>query len=220
MSVPGWRVLASERRLLYSPIGLTLVDEFTGRGPLGRVRAFLDLRVSPGVWHATGIEPIQTPSNVLTWPGLGRSGDPVSAPTPRYRARLEADLYRPDYLAALDGLEFDAPLWDDATPPVPVTATPQPLFLLPAPSYDFPSWVRVLRGVVEDTSGVAVPNALVQQATTERTLTDASGAFALSLRWATGGLPVDATDVRTGRTGTHTLSLPADLRKNVTITIA
>jgi hypothetical protein len=80
--------------------------------------------------------------------------------------------------------------------------------------------VRVLRGFVEDVSGEPVPNVLVHQAAAERALTDERGTFSLPLRWAASGMAVDATDVRTGRAGSHTLSLPADLLASVTITIA
>jgi hypothetical protein len=80
--------------------------------------------------------------------------------------------------------------------------------------------VRVLRGFVEDASGAPVPNVLVHQAAAERALTDERGTFALPLRWAASGMVVDANDVRTGRAGSHTLSLPSDLLASVTITIA
>ena len=219
MTVAGWRELRSEHISLYSPLGLRLVDDFTGRAPLGRVSATLDRRVSAGVWEPTTIDAVLTPSNILTWPGLGREFEPVSAPTRRYRVRLEADLYRPGYLQALDGIEFDAPPWDDDNEPVPVTTGPQDAYLLPATTYGFPTWVRVLRGQVEDLSGGPVANVLVHQATAERALTDERGTFSLPLRWATSGQPVDAIDIRTGRAGTHVLNLPADLRANVTITI-
>lgn len=219
MSVTDWAPLPSERSLLYSPIGLRLVDDFTGRAPLGRVSARLDRQVSVGVWAATDLEPVLTPSNVLIWPGLGRQREPHTAPTRRYRARVEAGLYRPQYLEASDGVEFDAPSFDDGTPPNPITAGPQDLYLLPAPSYGFPTWVRVMRGRVEDAAGAAVANVLVQQGTVERVLTDDRGVFALPLRWAATGAPIDASDARTGRTGSHALTLPTDLQSSVTITI-
>ena len=220
MTVLGWRLLPSEHLALFSPIGLRLVDDFTGRGPIGRVSARLDRQVSPGVWEPTSLEPVLTPSSILTWPGLGRVREPSTAPTRRYRARVEADQYRPDYLENADGREFDAPPWNDQQDPVPVTLGPHDVYLYPSTGYGFPTWVRVLRGVVEDATGGAVASVLVRQASAERTLTDERGIFALPLRWAGSGLVVDAVDVRTGRSGSHVLNLPSDLQANVTITIA
>lgn len=219
MIVTGWRELGSERSALYSPIGLRLVDDFTGKSPLGRVSARLDREVSAGVWAPADLETVITPSTTLTWPGLGREGDPLAAPTRRYRARVAADRYRPAYLQDRDGIEFDAPPWDDDNPPVPITAGPADVYLFPAPDYDFPTWVRVLHGYVQDASGTPVANVLVTQASAERALTDERGTFSLPLRWATNGQMVDANDVRTGRSGNHVLSLPADLSSSVTITI-
>jgi hypothetical protein len=219
VTVSGWREVRSEHLSLYSPIGLRLVDDFTGRSPLGRVGARLDRQVGAGVWAETDLEAVLTPSSTLTWPGLGREGEPVFAPTRRYRARVDADQYRPGYLQNADGVEFDAPPWDDQNPPTPITAGPVDLYLFPATAYDFPTWVHVLHGFVEDVTGGPVANVLVHQATAERVLTDARGAFSLPLRWATSGLAVDAVDVRTGRAGWHVLNLPADLQANVTITI-
>jgi hypothetical protein len=221
LTVAGWRLLPQERIALYSPIGLRLVDDFTGRGPLGRVTARLDRQVSVGVWSPTDIGYVATESGILVWPGLGREWEPGSAPTRRYRARVEADLYRPEYLQNADGIEFNAPPWDDHEPPSPMTSGSQDLYLFPEVSYDFPTWVRVLRGVVEDSAtGDPVANVLVHQAAAERVLTDERGAFTLPLRWANNGDPLDAVDIRTGHVGSHVLNLPADLQSSVTITIA
>jgi hypothetical protein len=219
VSVTAWRDLGSEHVALYSPIGLRLVDDFTGEAPVGRVKAWLDLRVAVGVWKPTDFAPVLTPSSVVCWPGLGREGDPALAPTRRYRARVDADQYRPGYLSSTDGVEFNSPPWNDENPPVPVTAGPQDLYLFPSTAYGFPTWVRVLRGVVRDAGGDPVANVLVRQGAAETVLTDERGTFSLPLRWATSGVPVDASDVRTGRAGLHVLNLPADLRSNVTITI-
>ncbi len=158
MRIDGWRQLGSEHHALYSPVGLRLVDDFTGRAPLGRVRAVLDRQVSAGVWEATDLEAVLTPSNTLTWPGLGREWDPSSSPTRRYRARVLANHYRPGYLQAADGFEFDAPPWNDDSRPTPITTGPADLYLFPSTAYDFPTWVRVLRGFVQDASGAAVTN--------------------------------------------------------------
>jgi hypothetical protein len=219
VTVAGWREVRSEHLALFSPIGLRLIDDFTGRAPLGRVSARLDRQVSAGVWEPTTMDAVLTPSSILTWPGLGRESEPSTAPTRRYRARVEAAQYRPDYLQSLDGREFDAPPWDNDHDPVPVTTGPQDLYLYPSTGYGFPTWVRVLRGFVEDVTGGPVANVLVHEAAVERTLTDERGTFSLPMRWAASGLVVDAIDVRTGRTGSHVLNLPSDLQSNVTITI-
>lgn len=219
MSVVGWRELASERRALYSPIGLRLVDEFTGAAPLGRVSAQLDRQVSPGVWAPTDLDAILTPSSTLTWPGLGRMREPAFGPTRRYRARITAERYRPEYLQSADGLEFNAPPWDDDNAPAPVTLSPIDVHLFPATAYEFPTWVRVLRGFVQDASGAPVSNVVINQSTVEYVLSDERGTFSLPLRWATNGQLIDAADARTGRSGTHVLNLPADLQGSVTITI-
>lgn len=219
MTVAGWREQVSERNPLYSPLGLRLVDEFTGKAPVGTVHARLERQVALGEWVATELKSVHTPSNVLTWPGLGRQSDPQSATPRRYRVRVEAELYRPSYLETDDGLEFDAPPWDAWHEPVPITRGPVDLYLFPASTYAFPTWVRVLRGLVEGAAGEPVPNALVHQGAVEKVLSDERGTFSLPLRWATSGAVIDATDARTGRTGAHTLSLPADLESCLTITI-
>lgn len=220
MTVSGWRELRPEHIAIYSPIGLRLVDDFTGEAPVGRVSARLDRQVAVGVWAPTDLEAVMTPSGILSWPGLGRVWEPTSASTPRFRARVDAEQYRPSYLQIVDGVEFNAPPWDDDNPPTPVTLGPQDLYLFPSTAYDFPTWVRVLRGVVEDVAGNPVANVLVHQAAAENVLTDERGTFSLPLRWATSGLPVDTVDLRTGRAGSHLLNLPADLQSSVTITIA
>jgi len=219
VSVAGWHEVPSERSSIYSPLGLRLVDELTGRAPLGRVTARLELRTAPATWAATSLAAVLTPSNVFVWPGLGKQRDPLSATPRRYRARIDAELYRPAYLETVDGLEFDAPPWDDDHAPVPTTRGPTDLYLLPAAAYPFPTWVRVVHGKVEDGGGDAVANVLVSQGTAEKVLTDERGAFSLPLRWAANGVLIDALDARGGRAGSHVLNLPTDLNSSVVITI-
>jgi hypothetical protein len=219
MNVSGWRPLHGEGIRLYSPLGLRLVDDFTGTAPLGRVTARLDREVSPGVFEPTDIPALMTPSSILTWPGLGRSSDPASAPARAYQVCITADNYRPSYLQFADGTTFQAPPWDDVNPPNPVTTGPQDLYLFPSTAYQFPTWVPVLRGLVRDAGNLPVPNVFVHVAAVEKTLTDERGAFSLPLRWATSGMSVDADDLRTGRTASHVLNLPTDLRSNLTFAI-
>ena len=216
-----FRMLAGETAMLYSAVGLRLVDEFTGERPLGRVRAFLDQRDSAGVWRLTNIAPVTTPGGVLTYPGLERRREVAGQPARRYRVRLEADFYRAFYRSQFDGVEFDAFPFNDTTPPSSFAAMPQDELLLPASTYPFPTHVRVLRGSVVDAAGDPVADVIVSQGGLERSLTDERGAFALPLRWAAEGvpLPVDAIDQRTGRTGVKSVTLPQDLGTNQEITI-
>lgn len=220
MSVPsGWRILADESHRLYSPAGFRLVDDFTGKAPLGDTSSALDLETAPGVWEATDVAGLMTSSQVLIYPGLGRRLHPAGIPSRHYRMRLYATLYRPEYLKTQDGVAFFAPPYDDENEPVPLTSGPADVYLYPACNYPFPTWVRVLHGTVVDGAGAPVPNVLVHQAAVERALTDERGAFALPLRWATSGLVVDADDQRNVRHGSHVLNLPNDLKANLTITV-
>jgi hypothetical protein len=216
-----FRMLAGETAVLFSAIGLHLVDEFTGDAPLGRVRATLDQRDASGVWHVTGIAPVTTPGGVITYPGLERRREPVGQPARRYRIRIEADFYRAFYRSQFEGVEFDAFPFSDTTPPSSFAAMPQDEMLLPSSAYPFQAHVRVLRGVVVDASGLPVADVIVSQGGLERTLTDGRGAYALPLRWAQEGvaLLVDAIDQRTGRTGVKPVTLPQDLGTNQQITI-
>ena len=216
-----FRMLAGETAMLFSAIGLRLVDEFTGKSPLGRVRAFLDQRDSAGAWRLTRLAPVRTPGGVLTYPGLERRREVAGQPARRYRVRLDADFYRPFYRSQFDGVEFDAFPFNDTNPPQTFAAMPQDELLLPSSAYPFPSHVRVLRGAVVDAGGLPVADVVVSQAGVERTLTDGRGAFALPLRWAAAGvpIPVDAIDQRTGRTGVKSVTLPQDLGTNQEITI-
>ncbi len=216
-----FRLLAGEAAMLYSPLGLRLVDEFTGKAPLGRVRALLDRRDDLGAWQETGRAAVMTLGGVLTYPGLERSRRAAGAPSRRYRVRLEADFYRAFYRSQFDGREFDAFPFNDTTPPSTPAAMPQDELLVPSSAYPFPTHVRVLRGAVVDASGAPVADVIVSQGGLERVLTDERGAFALPLRWAQEGvpLPVDAIDQRTGRTGMKNVTLPQDLGSNQEITI-
>jgi hypothetical protein len=94
--------------------------------------------------------------------------------------------------------------------------------LIPAPNYPFASHIPVLRGVVVDASGNPVANAYVTQSTTERAITDSRGTFALPLRWvpANTATEIDATDQRTGRTGSTSIQIPAALNSSQKISIS
>lgn len=208
-----WQAIAEERRMLYSPIGLRLVDDFTGRAPIGAVQAHLDLRRADMTWQPTEIAAVRTPSEVITYPGLGRSAHFALQPTFRYRVRLEAGFYRPDYLLNQDAIEFDVHPYDDDNPPAVLANLPQDVFLMPAVNYPYPGHVRVLRGQVLDNAGDPAANVEVTEGAGEKVLTDERGCFSLPLRWPplNAALQIDALDHRTGLSGQINVNLPADL---------
>jgi hypothetical protein len=216
----GWRPIPDDNRLLYSPVGLLLIDDLTGRPPVGRVDARLELQTGAD-WRGVNRAAVISASGVLLYPGLGRSTD-ATQPPQHYRVRLESPFYRPLYSATVNGIEFDVPPYDDQTPPATLTDRPTHTVLLPAVNYPFAPFISVLRGIVQDAAGDPVANVLVQEALRERTLTDARGAFSLSLRWVPPGTPttITADDQRTGRAGSITVTLPADLNQSQTITVS
>ena len=221
----NWRRLDNERLATTSPIGLRLVDEFRAAPPVGAVRARLEIDDGGGSFRLLDIPAVMTPSSVLIYPGLGRAHDPANAPTRHYRVTLDADLYLPLYTATPlpvgtpDGLEFDAPPFDDVTPPAQPAVFVE-VALLPAPNYPFESHYPVIHGIVEDLAGVRVPHALVTRGGQERVLTDARGTFSLPLRWAQGPTTIDATD-DAARTGSISVDVndPNQRDRNQTITI-
>ena len=81
-----WRVIDGARRKLYGQIGLRLIDELTGRGPLGRVSSNLFIENGAGGWRKTNIKPVLTSRGVLAFTRLE---SPVSLvvgqPARRYR---------------------------------------------------------------------------------------------------------------------------------------
>ncbi len=219
-----WLTVPFEASLTYSPIGLRLLDEFTNEPPLGKTSAYLDIRDASGVWHQTDIPATKTPNSVVSYPGLGRASDTHLVPLRHYRVRISAELYIPHYQSTRDGIEFDAPSYNDANPlPDPqIDHLPDDLFLTPAPNYPFQGHTPVLRGIVIDPTNKPVPNVLVSQSNKERVVTDSRGIFALPLRWVPPNTPtpIDAVDSRTGHLGTKNVTLPADLAKNFTIPIS
>jgi len=213
--------LSGEVIRLYSPVGLRLLDELTNQPPLGSVRAILDLQDAGGNWRQTDIRAVMTPSAVISYAGLGRRAVVAGVPFQTYRVRLTADFYIPYYLTNAAGIQFDAYPYNDDNPPAVIASLAIDTPLLPAPQYPFASHIPVLRGVVVDANGNAVPNAYVTQSNNERALTDSRGTFALPLRWvpANTPVPVDATDQRTGRTGSISIQIPAALSSNQKIPI-
>jgi hypothetical protein len=192
-----WVELPGESWVLYSPIGLVLVDEFTTRAPIGDVRATLELDDGGGSFRVTDIEAVTTPSATLIYPGLERRHD-ASGAKRTYRLTVDADYYFPRYqltptIGTAQGIVFDAYPYNDTTPPAqpPIYAS---LALLPAPNYPFESNYPVVRGLVVDAGGNPVAGALVTIGSTERVITDARGAYSIALRWVTTMAQVSAQD--------------------------
>jgi hypothetical protein len=221
-----WRACPGERLELYSPVGLRPVDELTGGAPFGWIRAELDVEDGAGAWRRTDIAPAWSLGGVIIYPGLERHADPASRPSRRFRARIDAEFYVPLYRTSQDAIEFDVFAYNDAIEPgnyAQIRATqPQDVVLTALPSYRFPSHIRVLRGVVQDAAQAPVADVLVAEGARERVVTDSRGAFVLPLRWVAAGAQatIDATDQRTGRTGSITVNVPLDLSTSHTITIA
>lgn len=217
-----WRVLPEERSELFSPIGLRLLDDFSGDGPLGRVQDALDIQEASGVWRRTEIKSAPTDSGYLIYPGLERRSEVAGVPARRYRVRLACRFYRAHYRVNADGIEFDAHPYNDTHPPAVVATGPQDTFLLPAADYPFPRHVRVLRGIVEDNLGNPVADVLVTEGVRERVLSDERGSFSLPLRWVAQAttVTIDAVDQRTAKTGSVNVTLPGGLATSHTIVIS
>ena len=216
-----WILWRGETTHLYSPVGLRLLDELTGAAPLGVVSAMLDILDPSGKWRPTDISEVRTPSAVVTYPGLGRCADVSIQQPQQYRVRLAADLYIPYYFGTADAIPFTAYPYNDANPPAVVVNSPTDALLVPAPNYPFAAHIPVLRGVVVDAAKKKVPDVLVTQSNSERTLTDSRGTFALPLRWTAANVAttIDANDQRTGRSGSIQIQLPTALNSSQTIGI-
>jgi hypothetical protein len=208
-------------RLTYSPVGFRLIDDITGREPIGAITCSVLIQDASSQWHPTDLQPVRSASGILIFPGLGRASFPATTQPRSYRAVLAAEFYRPYYAAQQDGLDFkDIPYNDDQPIQNPVGIS-QDVVLVPATNYPFPAYVRVLRGIVRDASGKPVSNVEVHRGNNERVLSDERGAYALPLRLDPNNtpIPIDAVDHRTARTGQITVTLPADLAKNQVITL-
>jgi hypothetical protein len=220
--VTQWATSAADVTRLYSPIGLHLIDELTNESPIGSVESILDKLAANGAWLQTDVQAVLTPSAIVCYPGLERRVSVAGVPAQTYRVRLAAEYYIPYYLTNADGIQFHAYPYNDDNPPSVIAKLPVDTLLLPGPSYPFAAHVPVLRGEVVDAAGNPIPNAYVTQSNTERTLTDSRGTFALPLRWvqANTPVPIDATDQRTGRSGSISIQIPAALTSNQRISIS
>jgi hypothetical protein len=216
----AWRALPDERWELYSPIGIELVDDLTGKPPIGAVRVHLDRAEGAG-WIPTTIRAVFTPSGLVAYPGLGRTREPADQPVRRYRARVEAELYRPRYAPSEDGVIFDVHPYNDANKPADA-GTVKRLPLAPAPHYPFPLHLRLLHGVVVvESNGKPVVDALVEAPGAKSVLSNELGAFSLPLTQAkaAGTIDVIAT-ARDGAVGRARATLPDALGKCLTLLIS
>jgi hypothetical protein len=217
---------------MYSAAWLEPTDTVTGECPGAGLT--VDLQAWTGLrWESTGVAPVRTAGGALTYPGLGRTADPVASPVLRFRAVVSGPGYLPLYRATGDGVEFDAYSYNDTSEP-PREAVRTGIPLAPAPAYRFPANVPVLRRDVVTAAGAGVADALVEAVVgnggmgpplTERTLTDRHGGFALPLRWARTDVDttIVATFTRAGGAplvGAIAIRLPGALATSHTIPIA
>lgn len=236
MTAPVRYALPGEQRLLVSPAWFVMVDDFRRQPYTAGVAATLD-QWRQSAWVPTGIAPTVTPSGVVAYPGLGRHREPGHAQPQLYRTRFTVPGYQvlyvtddqlDSYSADVVGREFLAYPYDDQHPPL-IAAEPEAVRLLPGVAFGYSPDTRVISGMVRRAgSGDPVANAyiFVEGRTDpeglswrERTLSDARGAFRLSLRWAgTRPDPRSPTEVftltaveRPDRSGQLTVRLPDEL---------
>lgn len=236
MTAPVRYPLPDEQRLLVSPAWFVMVDDFRRQPYTTGLTATLEQWLQ-SVWVPTGIAPTVTPSGVVAYPGLGRTREPGQAQPQLYRTRFTVTgyqvLYVPDdqldsYSADVVAKEFLAYPYDDLHLPQ-IPAEPEVVRLLPGVGFGYPPGTRVISGAVRRAgSGDPIANAyVVAEGSTdpeglpwrERTLSDATGAFRLSLRWAGARPdPQSPTEVftvtaveRPDRSGQLSIRLPDEL---------
>jgi hypothetical protein len=234
MSAIPARFLPLGNLLVFSPLGLSFVDDFTGEGPVGYLRPTLQAEVTPGSgqWQATGVRGLFTPGGVLAYPNLGRRGRASQPPTPRnHRVLIDAQYYQPLYPGGPGavGVVFPVTPYDDQSDFSTLKPTLVTLPLLPAANYPYFGGAAFLSGQTVGASGqprvalvtAAEPYDLRANPRTTRVPTDASGHFRLPLRWGFKTRPttITAADVISGDTAPQDISYPYDLSKPLTITI-
>lgn len=228
--------------VLHSPAWFIPFDDHARRVRTTGVTVELDRWTGDG-WMPQDVAAVRTPSAAIVYPGLGRRGRPGRAGPERHRARFAAAGYRPLYPAddqpfssGLVGVEFLVHPYDDNHPPAARTR-PRLVRLLPSTSFPYPPGLRTVHGVVLDAiTRAPVANALVEARGRtsrelmpwhERTLSDATGAFRLALRWEGEKADEDAVEEtfrlwaaeRPGRTGSLVVRLPEDVDRRHVIEI-
>ena len=235
MSAIPTRWLPLGKLLVYSPLGLSFVDDFTGTAQVGYVKASLTVETPPGsgAYVATGVTGLFTNSGILAYPNLGRRGRvPTPAEAPRkYRVAIVAQYYTPLYPTGLNapGFDFTVTPYDDNTDFTTVKPTTATLPLLPKANYPFDGTTPLLPGDVVTSAGapvVALVTAVEPYDDTgdtnqTRVATDPGGAFLLPLRWGNATTPttVTAVDPVSGKSGTTSVPFPYNLSNPLTITI-
>jgi hypothetical protein len=218
---PLLAVRSPEHSLLCSPIGLQILDSFSGAPPFTAYGAAVDVLVG-ATWIETLLRPTRTPSGVLTLPGLGRRSNAAGNPAQqRFRLRLDSNEYIADYRRTADGFEFLVPPYDDVTPPAIPNANIGTLALHPSANYAYAGGVRVIHGRVLETNGARVRDAVIEFQGLDRAMTDERGEFAFGLRRAPANGPVviDVHHDRTARSQSFNLQLPAALQANQVLTL-
>jgi hypothetical protein len=204
-----------------TPRAFQLIDSLTGRAPVGVVKTFLDARLPDLTWVPTGIAALVSGSGILLYPYLEKKQRVIGEPSRRYRFRVEAQHYEPDYSATADGIEFDAFPYNDEVVEENYAKQVDIVPLHPGPTYPFAPELPVLRGaVVRAAGGARVPSARVAKANEEKVLSDRRGEFALPLRRITAPqFDIDVDDLRTNEGRTKTIVVPDMLGINVVIDI-
>ena len=230
--------------LAYSPLGLSLVDDFTGQPQIGYVNPTLLIEFPPGsgTYVRSEVTGLFTNSGILAYPNLGRRGrvPKPAEPARNYRVSIDAQYYTPLYPTGLNapGLDFSVPPYDNntnfATVTPPLTPTIATLPLLPKANYPFTGNSLFLRGNVVTASNAPVI-ALVTvvepyddsgDTNQTRVATDSSGDFQVPLRWGDAKTPTTVTatavDPVSGKSlsGQVTLTFPYSLPKSTTINIS
>lgn len=228
----GFRELESSN--LYAGLGVQLVDEFASvpsanleLPPLGWTTIEIDIDDGGGVFRPLDpalLVTARSASGVVWYPWLEHHFDARGLPARNYRVRVSAGLYTPRYAYDSDGVIVAVSPYDDNNPPAILPTAPAKIFLLAAAAYPFAPAVPVLRGLVTDTAGTPVPDALVSwiDATlqTDTVLTDADGEFSLPMRRAAQNTPIDIHAERPGLAGDTIVRIPQDLSTFHTIPIS
>jgi hypothetical protein len=217
----SWLPVPGSSRFQITPVGVRLLDDFTGKPPSSTVGVTLEADGGAAGWLRADHPPTFTPSGRVAFLGLGRTVNPTGKPVVRHRVSVRADGLLPLYGPAPDveHVEFDVHPFDDAHRPAAPPALLD-VFMLPATDYAFPAEVLVARGRVV-LAGVPVARALVTFLNLERVLSDDRGEFALPLRWAARGttIQIDAAD-GAGHVGGVSVAIPGGLRHALEIQIA
>jgi hypothetical protein len=232
-----------EKSSLYSPAWFIPYDDHIKRVRSAGVTVELD-RWADGIWVPLDVNVVRTPSGAFAYPGLGRRGEPWMSGPRRHRARFAAAGYQPLYpaddqpfSADVVGVEFQVQPYNDMNPPAAQTM-PRLVRLLPDVSFPYPPGARTVHGFVRRPgNGTPVANALVEARGEtfhdrvpwhERTLSDATGAFRLALRWEGEKAKPEAVEEtfrlrateRPDRAGELVVRLPQDAGRSQVIEIS